>query len=173
MARGSGLNGPAIAAIAAGGLVLYSAVTNRGFSQGFQALVSGKSPSTAPVNPSILSSSGAGAGPEQPGQLGGTKTQNLRIGQMLASARGWGSGAEWSALVALWTRESNWNNTAKNPSSGAYGIPQALPASKMPPSALPPTNSARDQITWGLDYIAESYGTPSAAWAHEQQFGWY
>jgi hypothetical protein len=72
----------------------------------------------------------------------------------------------WSALDKLWTRESNWNVNARN-RSGACGIPQALPCSKIPDM------STTGQITWGLNYIKSRYGTPQAAWAHSQNFGWY
>jgi hypothetical protein len=74
--------------------------------------------------------------------------------------------SQWDALNALWTRESNWNPSAHN-ASGACGIPQALPCSKMTAS------TATGQIQWGLSYIQRRYGTPAAAWEHEQSFGWY
>lgn len=98
---------------------------------------------------------------------------NVALGQQLADGYGWGSGAQWACLDALWTRESRWSNTATNPQSGAYGIPQALPPSKMPAAALPPQSSAPAQIGWGLSYVAATYGTPCGAWAHETQDGWY
>jgi hypothetical protein len=84
----------------------------------------------------------------------------------------WDSG-QFSCLDALWTHESGWNVYARNPSSGAYGIPQALPGDKMA-SAGPdwPANAAT-QIRWGLTYIQGRYGSPCAAWAHEQAKGWY
>jgi hypothetical protein len=94
------------------------------------------------------------------------------LGRAMAAQRGW-SGTQWDALFQLWQRESGWNRLARNPSSGAYGIPQALPASKMGPAANPPTSSAAAQIAWGLGYIASVYGNPVAAWAHETRFGWY
>jgi hypothetical protein len=98
---------------------------------------------------------------------------NVALGQQLAGAYGWDSGSQWSCLDALWQRESSWSNTATNPQSGAYGIPQALPPGKMPAAALPPQSSASVQITWGLGYIASTYGTPCNAWAHETADGWY
>jgi len=103
--------------------------------------------------------------------------QNQQIGKLQAAAYGWGSGQQWTDLVQLWNRESGWNNTAENPSSGAYGIPQALPYSKMPKAAWPPRYGGRAdptaQIGWGLAYIKGRYGSPSAAWAHEGSAGWY
>lgn len=96
---------------------------------------------------------------------------------ILAKQYGWDSGAEWDALVKLWERESSWNPRAQNPSSGAYGIPQALPYSKMPKAAWPESaggsSDPQTQIQWGLDYIRGRYGSPSMAWQHEIANGWY
>jgi hypothetical protein len=75
--------------------------------------------------------------------------------------------ANWPALNALWTRESNWNPDARNRWSGACGIPQALPCSKITDM------SPQGQISWGLQYIQRRYGNPQAALAHEDRFGWY
>ncbi|MGH7239601.1 MAG: transglycosylase SLT domain-containing protein [Candidatus Saccharimonadales bacterium] len=89
---------------------------------------------------------------------------------------GWDSGNEWDSLVKLWNKESGWKATAKNPNSGAYGIPQALPATKMPKAAQPPpagSSNPGSQITWGLSYIKERYGSPSGAWEHEVANNWY
>jgi hypothetical protein len=72
----------------------------------------------------------------------------------------------WEALDQLWTRESNWRPTALN-RSGACGIPQALPCSKIP------DHSPQGQISWGLQYIQQRYGNPANAWAHEERYGWY
>lgn len=85
---------------------------------------------------------------------------------------GWDA-AQWPCLAYLWTRESNWNPRADNPSSGAYGIPQALPASKMATEGADWLTNHRTQITWGLKYIADRYGSPCSAWNHSQQYGWY
>ena len=85
---------------------------------------------------------------------------------------GWGS-AQDKALVKLWTKESDWNYHAKNTSSGAYGIPQALPGSKMKSAGKDWRNNPDTQIKWGLHYIHKTYGTPANAWAHSQRTGWY
>ncbi|MDL9980236.1 hypothetical protein [Microbacterium candidum] len=90
------------------------------------------------------------------------------IGQELAAQRGWGAD-QFACLNALWNRESGWRVNASNP-SGAYGIPQALPGSKMGAGWQ---NNPVVQITWGLNYIAGRYGTPCGAWAHSQSTGWY
>ena len=106
-------------------------------------------------------------------ETGGDASQNQAAGKLLAGKHGWSTGAQWEDLVKLWTKESNWSVTATNPSSGAYGIPQALPGDKMAADGKNWKTSAVTQITWGLGYIKDTYGDPSAAWAHEQAQGWY
>lgn len=87
-------------------------------------------------------------------------------------ARGWGP-SEFDCLVALWNRESHWNVSAHNASSGAYGIPQALPGDKMATAGADWRTNPATQITWGLGYIAGRYGTPCGAWGHSERTGWY
>lgn len=76
-------------------------------------------------------------------------------------------------LELLWNRESGWNRFACNPYSGAYGIPQALPASKMASAGPDYRTNARTQILWGMRYIRGAYVTPYRAWLHEMHDGWY
>lgn len=90
-------------------------------------------------------------------------TQQIGLQMMLQK---WPS-SEWPSLRKLWERESGWNPNSINHSSGACGIPQALPCSKIK------DHSVRGQIAWGLGYIQGRYGNPSAAWAHSQNFNWY
>jgi hypothetical protein len=85
---------------------------------------------------------------------------------------GWSSG-EFGCLQSLWNAESGWNVYASNPSSGAYGIPQALPGSKMASAGSDWQSNAATQIRWGLGYIKQLYGSPCGAWSHEQSSGWY
>jgi hypothetical protein len=85
---------------------------------------------------------------------------------------GWRSG-QFGCLVSLWNTESGWDVHASNPSSGAYGIPQALPGSKMASAGPDWESNATTQIRWGLGYIKSLYGSPCAAWSHEQSSGWY
>ncbi|WP_255315450.1 G5 domain-containing protein [Trueperella pecoris] len=94
------------------------------------------------------------------------------IAQGMVAARGWG-GDQWACLDALWQRESGWNSQAMNRSSGAYGIPQALPGSKMASAGADWQTNPATQISWGLGYIAGRYGTPCGAWNHSQARGWY
>lgn len=89
-----------------------------------------------------------------------------------AAQRGW-TGNDWDCLVKLWTRESRWLWYAENASSGAYGIPQSLPADKMAAFGANYRDDAAVQIDWGLWYIAQAYGSPSKAWQHSEQVGWY
>ncbi|MBF4633957.1 hypothetical protein ITJ38_06030 [Agreia pratensis] len=91
---------------------------------------------------------------------------------LAASKYGWGDD-QFSCLVSLWTKESGWNYQAQNSSSGAAGIPQALPGSKMASAGSDWETNATTQVTWGLDYIKRGYGTPCAAWSHSQSVNWY
>lgn len=97
---------------------------------------------------------------------------NQALGARLAADRGW-TGGELDCLIRLWGKESGWNQYAHNASSGAYGIPQALPGKKMASAGPDWATNPATQIRWGLGYIAGRYGTPCGAWAHSQQAGWY
>ena len=83
------------------------------------------------------------------------------------------SEGEWSCLDALWARESSWNTYASNAGSGAYGIPQALPAEKMASFGSDYRTNPITQISWGLWYIRASYGSPCGALSHENAYGYY
>ncbi|NNH05142.1 phospholipase, partial [Microbacterium ulmi] len=92
--------------------------------------------------------------------------------QMASDRYGWGDG-QFSCLESLWNRESSWNYQAYNAGSGATGIPQALPGSKMASAGSDWQSNATTQIAWGLDYISRAYGTPCGAWGHSQATNWY
>lgn len=92
--------------------------------------------------------------------------------QMAASRYGWGDD-QFGCLDSLWVRESNWRHTATNPASGAYGIPQSLPAAKMASHGSDWQTNPITQISWGLEYIRQVYGTPCGAWGHSEAVGWY
>ena len=87
--------------------------------------------------------------------------------------KGWSPRYQFPYLDKLWARESGWNVYADNPYSGAYGIPQAVPGSKMASAGPNWQSSAKTQIRWGLDYIRERYNSPRQAWLHEIADGWY
>ncbi|WP_454859960.1 aggregation-promoting factor C-terminal-like domain-containing protein [Promicromonospora soli] len=120
-----------------------------------------------PVEP-VVETSVEPSTPTAPVPSGSVK----EIGQQMAAARGW-TGEEWTCLELLWERESGWNYQAANPSSGAYGIPQALPGSKMGSAGSDWATNPATQIEWGLGYIADRYGTPCGAWGHSESVGWY
>jgi hypothetical protein len=85
---------------------------------------------------------------------------------------GW-SASQFQCLDALWSKESGWEHTARNGSSGAYGIPQALPATKLASAGADWRTNPVTQIRWGLGYIEDTYGSPCAAWAHSRAMNWY
>jgi len=122
---------------------------------------------TMPVPAGDIPALPAGGVPALPAQL----NQYQSFAQALTAAT-WGPG-QFPYLDLLWQRESGWNPAAMNPISGAFGIPQALPALKMSSAGLDWATDPYTQIIWGITYIRATYGTPAAAWTHETAFGWY
>jgi hypothetical protein len=120
---------------------------------------------------SAQAAASASGGPGMPGPGGGAPSANAALARKLYPP--WGSGAEWSAWNTLEMHEASWNQFARNPSSGAYGIPQALPPSKMGAAANPPQSNPTAQINWMVGYIKGRYGDPIGAWGHELTHGWY
>jgi hypothetical protein len=94
-----------------------------------------------------------------------------QIAEAMLGSFGWSS-SQFSCLDPLWQQESGWSATAANP-DGAYGIPQALPGSKMASAGPDWQTDAATQIRWGLEYIKSLYGSPCGAWDHELATGWY
>jgi hypothetical protein len=107
-----------------------------------------------------------------------TETEDLTsqdprtIARAMLSDFGFGDD-QFSCLDSLYMSESGWNIHADNPSSSAYGIPQALPGSKMASAGPDWEHNAATQIKWGLGYIKSSYGTPCGAWSFKQGHNWY
>jgi hypothetical protein len=97
---------------------------------------------------------------------------NRAVGCKLVLAAGLNL-TQMACLDKMWTKESNWRTTAENASSGAYGIPQALPASKMAAYGSDYRTNPTPQIEWGLAYIKGRYSTPCGAWSFWQAHGWY
>jgi len=95
-----------------------------------------------------------------------------QIAEAMLGSFGWPA-SQFSCLDPLWEHESGWSVTAYNAGSGAYGIPQALPGSKMASAGPDWQTGAATQIRWGLEYIKGTYGSPCGAWAHEEATGWY
>jgi hypothetical protein len=94
------------------------------------------------------------------------------VARRLLADHGWSDG-QWPCLDSLWTRESRWRYNADNPTSSAYGIPQALPGNRMAEYGSDWRTNPVTQIKWGLDYIEDAYGSPCNAWAHSESHGWY
>jgi hypothetical protein len=94
------------------------------------------------------------------------------VAQAMLTKYGWGA-SQFGCLDRLWTKESKWSLTATNPTSEAYGIPQALPGTKMASAGPDWRHNPLTQISWGLSYIQARYGSPCGAWAHSQASGWY
>ena len=93
------------------------------------------------------------------------------IARVLVARQGWSAG-QFGCLDRLWQRESNWRVNAQNP-SGAYGIPQSLPASKMASMGSDWRTNPITQIRWGLSYIADAYGSPCTALEHSYRYNYY
>jgi hypothetical protein len=125
--------------------------------------------STAGSNGGSGGSGGVVGPPPAPPVSAGTAES---IAQSLMPGYGFSVSGQYSCLFNLWEQESGWNATAEN-ASGAYGIPQALPGSKMASAGPDWETDATTQIKWGLGYIQSTYGTPCAAWDHEEADGWY
>jgi hypothetical protein len=107
-----------------------------------------------------------------------TKSEDLSTADPRALARAlmpqFGmSSSEFGCLDNIWSQESGWNVHADNPTSSAYGIPQALPGSKMSSAGPNWQDNAETQIRWGLGYIKGRYGSACAAWSYKQGAGWY
>ena len=123
----------------------------------------GTKPAPEGVDEDVLKRAGEGQATPEDAQ---------RIAASMVAERGWGAD-QTACLINLWNKESHWDVNAENASSGAYGIPQSLPGSKMAAAGEDwPTNPAT-QIKWGLGYIAGRYGNPCGAWSHSQAVNWY
>jgi hypothetical protein len=194
------VNGVSLAYTATGAVVLWSGIKGTSVSDTFRSLLSGQ-PDTTVTEP-ITGSAGTAAGTGGTAPAGNTGASsasaaaNQAIARLLAAPYGWSTGQQWADLVSLWNRESNWESNIINPSSGAFGIAQALGHGVNPgvcplvvepggtvygrnvtinqyPSSAANSGDAASQISWGLPYIRDTYGSPSAAWAHEVAKGWY
>ena len=133
------------------------------------AEITGEAKSTDPATAAAAAAAAAEAG-AVPTTYSGEDPRSLA--KPLVAAQGWGD-SEYQCLVLLWNRESQWNPYAENASSGAYGIPQSLPGSKMASAGADWRTNPITQINWGIGYIKGRYGTPCSAWAHSNAVGWY
>lgn len=187
----------AIGSVAVGSVFLYAGIKGYSIPQTIQSVVSGKTPAQqSQSNPITGSSGGSGSSGAPPGDTG-THGRSAAANQALAKLSvirthpGWATGQQWADWVSLWNQESTWNNLAQNPSSGALGIAQALGHGTAGTNgkygneyganfglSTAQAKKANDgdalyQIEWGINYIEQTYGSPSAAWAHEKASNWY
>jgi resuscitation-promoting factor RpfB len=171
---GSDPLGAAVAQISGGksGLELESARQNvilqTAATEAFSVTSTPKISNAAPPASSSGGSSGGTPVVSEPAPNPGTAQS---IAYSLLGSYGF-SKSQWSCLDDLWNAESGWRYNAEN-ASGAYGIPQALPGSKMASAGPDWQTNPTTQIKWGLTYIKDTYGTPCGAWAHEEADGWY
>jgi hypothetical protein len=168
--------GAAVAQVSSGrqGLVLeqerQKVILQNAATQSF-SVTSAPKISTVPPPPSSSSGSGGGGGGLVPSGPPPNPSSARGIAYNLLGSFGFSTN-QFGCLDNLWTQESNWNYTAEN-ASGAYGIPQALPGSKMASAGADWQTNPTTQIKWGLGYIKNLYGTPCGAWGHEEADGWY
>jgi hypothetical protein len=127
---------------------------------------------TATAPPSSAASASASAQPASSATASVASGSPQQIARAMLASFGWSS-SQFSCLDPLWAHESGWSVTAYNAGSGAYGIPQALPGSRMASAGPNWQTNAATQIRWGLEYIKGTYGSPCGAWDHEQATGWY
>lgn len=194
------ISGLGVAYSVGGFVLLWSGVKNATMKDTLTSFLKGQQPTPNPTGaPTIGIGDLSGAtgtvpaGTPQTGAVpggGGTPNQNQALAKLMVamSHPSWGTGQQWQDWVALWNRESGWSQTADTRKTGAggdnansavfaYGIAQARPYSKYPKSGWPPDKGGSSnpgaQISWGIAYIATTYGSPSAAMAHEQSAGWY
>jgi hypothetical protein len=123
-------------------------------------------------DPAKQAALGLTSGPAVGGEENLSSQDPQAVAEALMPSYGWSS-AEMSCLVPLWMGESGWRVNAENSSSGAYGIPQSLPGTKMATAGADWRTNPVTQITWGLGYIQERYGSPCGAWGFKQGHGWY
>ena len=115
---------------------------------------------------------GAASRSASPHEFGTVAYNKWFAREYMAQKYGWGAD-QFAALEELWQRESGWSQHASNPTSGAHGIPQSLPGSKMASFGDDWATNPETQIKWGLSYINSVYGTPSGALASSHSRGWY
>jgi hypothetical protein len=132
----------------------------------------GATGSAAPPGPAPAVTLAARAAPRAARTQPAPHTPRQIARAMLRHRFGWRAW-QFKYLNRLWATESGWNRYATNPFSGAYGIPQAVPGSKMSSAGPGWQWNARTQIRWGMRYIQGRYRTPYWAWRHLHGCGWY
>jgi len=171
-------SGAAVAYATAGGLIAYSGIKGATIADTVKHVLQGNlNVSNTETISAAGKSSGSGSVPAgNTGASGNSAEANQALAKKLAISMGlssWTTGQTWDDWVSLWNQESGWNASAENPTSGAYGIPQALPADKMASAGSDWKTNPATQIRWGIGYIQGRYGSPVMAWAHEVSNNWY
>lgn len=162
----AGIPGIPLAAMTAGGILVWSGIYNRTITDTLSSLVRGVEPSPGPAEQFVSSSAASSsATPSFSGitDKAGTPTANMAAGELMAAAYGW-TGNNWLCLKTGWQEESGWNQYAFNVPgdyNAAYGIPQANPGTKMASAGSDWKTNPLTQIKWGLAYIKSTYGSPS------------
>lgn len=189
---GARISGLAVTELAAGFVLFWSGLKNSTLQDTLTSFAHGQlvtaTPESAPAvgisdAPATAAAAGTGgstaaapSGVGSPGAVNGcTASQtasNKQLGQLLAAAYGWGTGAEWNALNGVVLLESGWCNKAQNPTSTAYGIGQFLDTTWAAVGATKSSDPAT-QITAMLRYIKERYGTPEKAYSFHIANGYY
>jgi hypothetical protein len=127
------------------------------------------SSATALAVPASLAKKVAAPAPKPVAAITGTP---LQIAHTIATQEGLNQ-QQWVCLDSLWQQESKFQTNARNRRSGAFGIPQALPASRMASAGADWRTNPATQVKWGLSYIKVRYGTACNAWAHWKRARWY
>jgi hypothetical protein len=163
--------GPAAPASRAAPAGVSSAAGSAAFQSGAHSVtLTALSSRSSAARPSVSGGGKGGGGKASQASKAATPQQ---IAWKMLKHFHWSARHQFPYLDKLWTRESGWNVHALNPSSGAAGIPQAVPGSKMASAGPNWPSNARTQIRWGLRYIRARYGSPRRAWEHEASVGWY
>jgi hypothetical protein len=164
------VSGVAVAVGTAGIVLLWSAIENQKITTTIQDIVKGKKPTPGPTTTTVPTAAASTGSAIQQGaniiaSQGHNASANQAIALLLAAPYGWAGGANWAALKAGWQEESGWNQFAANdpadPYNHAYGIPQSNPGTKMASAGSDWQTSPSTQIRWGLNYIKQTYGSPS------------
>jgi hypothetical protein len=173
-----------LAAVAAGAVTAGGTAALPSAAQAHPASAFGPGRTLGPASPaSAIGVAGTGSGgpaitldafaqPLRQSAAAARRLSPRQIAWLLLKSHGWAT-SQFGYLNLLWIRESGWNPYARNPYSGAYGIPQALPGSKMASAGPAWRTNPRTQILWGMQYIKVRYHTPYGAWRHELIYGWY
>jgi len=186
------VNGFSLGYTAVGGVVLWSGIKGWSISATFRNLLSGTTPtsSTEPINTTSVEQSAASSSSGSYAATGSGSGSGQAALKQAAARYGWDTGNQWTALNAVEMAEAGYSATAKNPSSGALGLAQALGHGNantagtlgneyggygLTDSEAKQANSgnAYYQAVWMTNYIKTTYGNPVAAWAHEQSHRWY